>query len=72
MKNANNFWNAIDTLILESEIAIDRPKGTMHPRFDFVFTLDYGYLKDTSAMGGGIDIRRGSLSDAICDAVISQ
>ena len=71
MKNVNNFWTAIDTLIMESEIAIDRPKGTKHPRFDFIFPLDYGYLGDTSAMdGNGIDIWRGSLSDATCDAVI--
>ena len=65
------FWAAIDTLISKSEIAIDRPKGTKHPRFDFIFPLDYGYLKDTSSMdGGGIDIWRGSLSDSACDAVI--
>ena len=54
MKNVNNFWTAIDTLIMESVIAIDRPKGTKHPRFDFVFPLDYGYLRNTSAIDGNV------------------
>ncbi|MCL2023715.1 MAG: inorganic pyrophosphatase [Oscillospiraceae bacterium] len=71
MKNTSDFWTNIDTLISKSEIAIDRPKGTKHPRFDLIFPLDYGYLKGTSSMdGGGIDIWRGSLSDAVCDGVI--
>lgn len=71
LQEENGFWAAIDTLISKSEIAIDRPKGTKHPRFDFIFPLDYGYLKDTSSMdGGGIDIWRGSLSDSVCDTVV--
>jgi inorganic pyrophosphatase len=66
-----DFWIAIDTLISKSEIIIDRPKGTKHPCFDFVFPLDYGFLRDTSSMdGGGIDIWRGSLTNPFCDAVI--
>ncbi len=27
----DSFWSAIDTLIAQSEIVIDRPKGTKHP-----------------------------------------
>jgi len=65
------FWIALDSLITKSEIIIDRPKGTKHPHFDFIFPLDYGYLKDTSSMdGGGIDVWCGSVSDSVCDAVI--
>lgn len=68
---SNGFWSAIDKLIAESEISIDRPKGTKHPRFDFTYPLDYGYLKNTSSMdGGGIDVWCGSLSNAVCDAII--
>ena len=53
-----DFWNTIDKLLEESEIVIDRPKGTAHPRYpDFVYRVDYGYLKNTSSMdGGGLDI----------------
>mgnify|MGYP007110270985 FL=1 len=32
MKN-DEFWNAIDKLVAESEIIIDRPKGTVHPKY---------------------------------------
>jgi inorganic pyrophosphatase len=65
------FWSAIDTLISQSEIVIDRPKGSKHPKYDVTYLLDYGYLKDTASMdGGGIDVWRGSLADCRCDTVI--
>ena len=37
-------------------------KGTTHPKFpNFVYQVDYGYLKDTSSMdGAGIDVWVGS------------
>ena len=56
------FWSAIDELVSSSEIVIDRPKGSAHPRFpDFIYKVDYGYLKDTSSMdGAGIDVWVGS------------
>ena len=45
-----------------SEIVIDRPKGTLHPKYpDFIYQVDYGYLKGTSSMdGSGIDVWVGS------------
>ena len=44
------FWKALDELVSKSEVIIDRPKGTVHPKFpDFVYKVDYGYLKDTSS-----------------------
>ena len=56
------FWNAIDELVSSSEIVIDRPKGSAHPRFpDFIYKVNYGYLKDTASMdGAGIDVWVGS------------
>lgn len=67
----DSFWSAVDMLITQSEIVIDRPNGTKHPRFDFIYPLDYGYLKDTTSPdGGGIDVWRGSLSQPMCDAAI--
>lgn len=52
------FWQALDRLVAECETVIDRPKGTAHPRWpEFVYPLDYGYLRGTSSMdGGGIDV----------------
>ncbi len=56
------FWNAIDELVNHSEIVIDRPKGSAHPKYpNFIYQVDYGYLKDTSSMdGAGIDVWVGS------------
>ena len=45
-----DFWDALDELVSNSEIVIDRPKGSAHPRFpDFIYKVDYGYLKDTAS-----------------------
>jgi len=63
MKEYNSeFWKALDELVSKSEVIIDRPKGTVHPKFpDFVYKVDYGYLRDTSSMdGAGIDVWLGS------------
>ena len=56
------FWDAVDALVSGSEIVIDRPKGSAHPRFpEFIYQVDYGYLKDTASMdGAGIDVGFGS------------
>lgn len=66
------FWNAIDKLVSESEIVIDRPKGSAHPCYpDFLYGVDYGYLKNTIAMdGGGIDVWVGSSSNQTSDAIM--
>ena len=66
-----NFWNAIDELVNTSEIVIDRPKGSAHPRFpDFIYRVDYGYLKNTASMDGAeIDVWVGS-GKKIVDAIM--
>ena len=47
------FWMSLDELVNKSEIVIDRPKGSAHPRSpDFIYHVDYGYLKDTASMDG--------------------
>ena len=57
-----DFWKALDELVSNSEIVIDRPSGSAHPRFpNFIYKVDYGYLKDTASMdGAGIDVWVGS------------
>ena len=66
------FWQALNKLVSESEIVIDRPKGSSHPRYpEFIYPLNYGYLKGTTAMdGGGIDVWRGSASSGELDAIM--
>ena len=67
-----NFWRHLDELIESTEVTIDRPAGSRHPRFPkVVYPLDYGYLQDTSGGDGNeIDVWRGSLSDGRLDAVV--
>ncbi len=66
------FWDAIDQLLQSSEVIIDRPRGSCHPRYPHcVYPLDYGYLKGTSSMdGSGIDLWRGSADIQKVDAII--
>ncbi len=67
----NSFWEAIDALVNQSEIVIDRPKGTAHPKYpDFIYKVDYGYLKNTASMdGGGIDVWVGTNGNQV-DAIM--
>lgn len=67
-----DFWIALDEIVSNSEIIIDRPKGTAHPKYpDYIYRVDYGYLKSTSSMdGAGIDVWVGSDSSKKIDAVM--
>ena len=54
----NEFWTLLDELAATSEIVIDRPKGSCHPKFPhLIYPVDYGYLSHTASMDGdGIDV----------------
>ena len=67
-----SFWTTLEALVQSSELVIDRPKGSTHPRYgSLVYPLDYGYLKGTSAADGeGIDVWRGSLPGERLVAVV--
>lgn len=71
VKSNKEFWNALDELISSSEIIIDRPKGTVHPKYpNFIYRVNYGYLKNTTSMdGAGIDVWVGT-GDKKVDAVM--
>lgn len=51
------FWHHADKLVESSQIIIDRPKGSSHPKFaEIVYPLDYGYLQGTTGGDGqGVD-----------------
>lgn len=72
MVHNEEFWSALDSLVNNSEIIIDRPKGTAHPKYpDFIYNVDYGYLKGTASMdGGGIDVWRGTEERHEVNAII--
>src|SRR6476620_2096241 len=66
------FWHALDTLVASSEIIIDRPRGTAHPRYpDKIYPLDYVYLQGTSSNDGdGIDVWIGMQAEKRACAII--
>lgn len=72
MKAADEFWKSLEQLISQSDIVIDRPKGSAHPRYpEFIYKVDYGYLKNTSSMdGAGIDVWVGTLPGRSVDAIM--
>ena len=72
METNSEFWRALDELVRTSELVIDRPKGTTHPRYpSFRYLVDYGYLENTSSMdGGGIDVWRGTDEAQRLDAIV--
>ena len=39
--------NAVDYLGKEVTLKIDRPLGTRHPQYGFIYLLNYGYVSDT-------------------------
>lgn len=57
-----SFWDRLDRLLDSTELVIDRPRGSRHPRYaQIVYPLDYGYLAATSGGDGNeIDIWCGS------------
>jgi inorganic pyrophosphatase len=59
----SGFWKGLDQLVASSNLIVDRPKGSPHPRHpSLIYPSDYGYLEDTrSADGDGIDVWIGSL-----------
>lgn len=52
-QNNPAFWEALDQLISQKGITIDRPKGSKHPRFtEFIYPYDYGYINQTQSTDG--------------------
>jgi len=67
-----DYWECLEDLVKHQEIVIDRLKGKPHPKYpDFIYPVDYGYLKDTTAIdGGGIDIFVGTKEDKRVEGII--
>lgn len=71
--NNEAFWLALEALVNECEIIVDRPKGTPHPLYrDYIYPIDYGYLKGTKAMDGyELDIWIGTAEPKTIDAIVT-
>ncbi len=46
---SSDFWDAFERLGAESEVIIDRPKGSRHPKWGKIYPVDYGYLANTAS-----------------------
>jgi inorganic pyrophosphatase len=70
--SSDKFWTAIAELIATSEIIIDRPKGSRHPKVtEAIYPIDYGYLKGTTAADGeGIDVWVGSMRPPVVTGAV--
>jgi inorganic pyrophosphatase len=68
----DGFWNAVDSLVKNSPIVIDRLQGSHHPKYPaLIYPLDYGFLEDTRSMDGhGIDVWQGSLGTGAVQAIV--
>ena len=61
------FWELLDRLVAQSEIVIDRQKGSAHPRYPhLLYEVAYGYLKNTASPDGdGIDVWVGTGGEGV-------
>ena len=64
MTSDSSFWQFMSQLLITNSLIIDRPRGSVHPRYpSVIYPLDYGYIENTtSSDGGGIDVWLGSLN----------
>ena len=71
IKNTQDFWNIIDEMVATHKIIIDRPKGSLHPKWNWVYEANYGYLEGTTANDGeGIDVWVGTSENQTANAII--
>lgn len=66
------FWTMLEELVGQSDVVIDRPKGSAHPKFPHtIYPVDYGYLQNTTSMDGeGIDVWVGTAPERTVDAIV--
>jgi inorganic pyrophosphatase len=70
--SSDKFWSAVDELVATSEVVVDRPRGSRHPRIpEAIYPVDYGYLAGTTGGDGdGIDVWVGSIRPAVVTGVV--
>ena len=66
------FWDHLDSLVAESRVIVDNPRGTHDGgSYTVVYPVDYGYLEGTTSMDGdGIDVFVGSDPEQKIDAIV--
>jgi inorganic pyrophosphatase len=52
VKNSD-FWQQLDTLVAANGVQIERPKGSVHPRYPgYIYPVDYGFIPGTKSSDG--------------------
>ena len=74
MELENNvfFWQKLDTLLLSSEVVIERKKATAHPKYaNLIYPVDYGYFSETiSSDSSEVDLFKGTKKGSTVESVI--
>jgi len=67
-------WSEWERLIATRGIIIDRPKGSMHPRFpDLIYPVDYGYIPETTGGDGvEVDIFAGDAASGLAGVLLTE
>ena len=67
------FFNNLEKLIAENGIVVERKSGTCHPKYpDFVYTVDYGYIRGTQSQDGNeIDIFVGTSNKGVVGCLVT-
>ncbi len=68
----DRFWQSLDQLVAVSEVIVDRPSGPSHPRDpEFVYPLDYGYLRARARSTRAAEISGSAACRAVVGVVIT-
>ena len=72
LENNAYFWQKIDTLYLSSDLVIDKPKNSCHPKYtNLIYPVDYGYIRDISEDSDEhISVYKGSMKSRTVDAIV--
>jgi inorganic pyrophosphatase len=67
-----DFWSRLASLVPDSSVVVDRPKGSAHPEIpSLIYPLDYGYVEGLrSGDGDGVDVWIGSLKRRAVSAIV--
>jgi inorganic pyrophosphatase len=67
-----DFWQFLDELLRRGNVVIDRPRGSVHPRYpDSTYPLDYGFLHGSnSSDGAALDVWLGAAPSTGVQAIL--
>jgi len=66
-------WEAWERIINDNGIELDRPKGSIHPKWPaIVYPIDYGFVRGTRGTDGEeLDVFVGTISSGLVAAILT-